>query len=322
MKILVVSGFLGAGKTSFIKELIRRTGREIAVLENEYGDTNLDSQEIQEVGELKVWEFVEGCVCCSKKDSFANTILAISASLDPEYLVVEPTGVGKLSNIMANIEKVSYEKIKPLKPLVIVAPVSYYENMAEYGDLYRDQIAAADKVIYSKIENEDPDYIEQINAEVSKINKDATISDTPYKLHDDEWWDEILAEPDSESSAEDDCETYNEDSHNLLPAKLEQVSFRDVALSNVSELILLLDDVIRYDLGLITRAKGVIKAGNDYVRFDVADRLYAISGADEGIDNQAVFIGAKPDMNALEKRLGKAALNNTLRDGSLLRRKI
>ena len=66
----------------------------------------------------------------------------------------------------------------------------------------------------------------------------------------------------------------------------------------------------------------MIKAGNDYVRFDVADRLYAISGADEGIDNQAVFIGAKPDMNALEKRLGKAALNNTLRDESLLRRKI
>ena len=93
MKILVVSGFLGAGKTTFIKELIKRTGKQIAVLENEYGDTNLDSQDIQETGELKVWEFAEGCVCCSKKDSFANTILAISASLDPEFLVVEPTGV-------------------------------------------------------------------------------------------------------------------------------------------------------------------------------------------------------------------------------------
>lgn len=320
MKILVVSGFLGAGKTTFIKELIRRTGREIAVLENEYGDTNLDSQEIQEVGELKVWEFVEGCVCCSKKDSFANTILAISASLDPEFLVVEPTGVGKLSNIMTNIDKVSYEKIKPLRPLVILAPVSYYENMAEYEELYRDQIAAADKVIYSKIENEDPDYIDQISDEVRKINKNASISDIPYKQHDDAWWDEILAEP--EGSSEDGYEAQKEDSHNLLPAKLEQVSFRDVTLANVSELILLLEDVIRYHLGQITRAKGVIRAGEDYVRFDVADRLYAISGANESIDNQAVFIGAKPDMNALEKRLGRAALNNTLRDESLLRRKI
>lgn len=321
MKILVVSGFLGAGKTTFIKELIKRTGREIAVLENEYGDTNLDSQDIQESGELKVWEFAEGCVCCSKKDSFANTIIAVSASLDPEYLVVEPTGVGKLSNIMANIEKVSYEKIVPLKPLVVLAPVSYYENMAEYEELYTDQIAAAARVIYSKIENEDEDYMAQVSSEIRKINKTAAISDTPYKMHEDAWWDEILSDTYDETDSVDDGEDNDSD---VIPlsAKLEQVSFRDVSLTSVSELILLLEDVLRYELGNITRAKGVIKTGHDYVRFDLADRRYAISGADEAIDNQAVFIGSSPDMSKLEKRLFKAAENNTMRDLSLMRRKI
>ena len=321
MKILVVSGFLGAGKTTFIKELIKRTGREIAVLENEYGDTNLDSQDIQESGELKVWEFAEGCVCCSKKDSFANTIIAVSASLDPEYLVVEPTGVGKLSNIMANIEKVSYEKIVPLKPLVVLAPVSYYENMAEYEELYTDQIAAAARVIYSKIENEDEDYMAQVSSEIRKINKTAAISDTPYKMHEDAWWDEILSDTYDETDSVDDGEDNDSD---VIPlsAKLEQVSFRDVSLTSVSELILLLEDVLRYELGNITRAKGVIKTGHDYVRFDLADRRYAISGADEAIDNQAVFIGSAPEMSKLEKRLFKAAENNTMRDLSLMRRKI
>lgn len=321
MKILVVSGFLGAGKTTFIKELIKRTGREIAVLENEYGDTNLDSQDIQESGELKVWEFAEGCVCCSKKDSFANTIIAVSASLDPEYLVVEPTGVGKLSNIMANIRKVSYEKIVPLKPLVVLAPVSYYENMAEYEELYKDQIAAADKVIYSKIENEDEEYIDRINAEIRKINPDAAISDTPYVTHGDSWWDEILSDTCDEA---DVAESGVANDTDIIPlsAKAEQVSFRDVSLGSVSELILLLEDVLRQELGSITRAKGVVKAGGDYVRFDLADRLYAISGADEAIDNQAVFIGTGPDMSKLEKRLNKAAANNTMRDVSLMRRKI
>ena len=321
MKILVVSGFLGAGKTTFIKELIKRTGREIAVLENEYGDTNLDLQDIQESGELKVWEFAEGCVCCSKKDSFANTIIAVSASLDPEYLVVEPTGVGKLSNIMANIQKVSYEKIVPLKPLVVLAPVSYYENMAEYEELYKDQIAAADKVIYSKIENEDDEYIDRINAEIRKINPDAAISDIPYVTHGDSWWDEILSDTCDEA---DVAESGVTDEQDIIPlsAKTEQVSFRDVSLGSVSELILLLEDVLRHELGGITRAKGVVKAGGDYVRFDLADRLYAISGADEAIDNQAVFIGTGPDMSKLEKRLNKAAANNTMRDASLMRRKI
>lgn len=320
MKILVVSGFLGAGKTTFIKELIRRTGKEIAVLENEYGDTNLDSQEIQETGELKVWEFMEGCVCCSKKDSFANTIVAISASLDPEYLVVEPTGVGKLSNIIDNIHKVSYEKIKLLNPLVVLAPVSYHENMREYGELYADQIANAKGVIFSKIENEASSILDEIQNEIKGINPDAWISDRPYKEHDDEWWYSILTAPD-----EIDADAGIEDAENRIedsPVYMKHVSFRDVRLSGVPELILLLEDAIRYDLGNVVRAKGTVRAGEDFVRFDLADRAYIISGADESLDNQAVFIGKSPDVVKLEKRLHKSALNNTLRDLSLLRRKI
>lgn len=319
MKILVVSGFLGAGKTTFIKELIRRTGREIAVLENEYGDTNLDSQEIQETGELKVWEFMEGCVCCSKKDSFANTIIAISASLNPEYLVVEPTGVGKLSNIIANIHKVSYENIRLLNPLAVLAPVSYHENMKEYGELYSDQIANAKGIIFSKIENEASNLLNKIKEEISTINPDAWISDIPYKEHDDEWWNQILQDPESDAApiSEDEINEAEQ-----APVYMKQVSFRDVQLLSVSELILLLEDTIRYGLGSIVRAKGAIKAGQDFVRFDVADRMYAISGADEALDNQAVFIGENPDMETLERRLHKSALNNTLRDMSLLRRKV
>ena len=319
MKILVVSGFLGAGKTTFIKELIKRTGREIAVLENEYGDTNLDSQEIQETGELKVWEFMEGCVCCSKKDSFANTIIAISASLNPEYLVVEPTGVGKLSNIIANIHKVSYENIRLLNPLAVLAPVSYHENMKEYGELYGDQIANAKGIIFSKIENEASNLLTKIKNEISTINPDAWISDIPYKEHDDEWWNQILQDPESEAAPIGE-NVINEAEQD--PVYMKQVSFRDVQLSSVSELILLLEDTIRYGLGSIVRAKGAIKAGEDFVRFDVADRMYAISGADEALDNQAVFIGENPDMEKLERRLHKSALNNTLRDMSLLRRKV
>ncbi|MBR2674694.1 MAG: GTP-binding protein [Mogibacterium sp.] len=320
MKILVVSGFLGAGKTTFIKELIKRTGREIVVLENEYGDTNLDSQEIQEVGELKVWEFAEGCVCCSKKDSFANTLLAISAALDPEYLVVEPTGVGKLSNIIANIHKISYDKIKLLNPIVVIPPGSFYENMKEYSDLYSDQIANAKGIILSKIENEASNSLKKIKDDICIINPHAWVSDVPYREHDDEWWDMILTDP--ELCGTDAGNNGRENANEQNPVYMKHVSFRDVSLSSVSELILLLEDIIRYDLGKIVRAKGAIRTGTDYVRFDVADRMYAISGADESLDNQAVFIGDDPDMEKLEFRLHKPAINNTMRDMSLLRRKI
>ena len=124
MNILIVSGFLGAGKTTFIKELIRRTRKNIVILENEYGETNLDSQELAKSGEnVDVWDMLEGCVCCTMKDSFAKSIMTISASLQPDYLVVEPTGIGKLSNILDNISKTTYEKIRILPPVAIISQI-------------------------------------------------------------------------------------------------------------------------------------------------------------------------------------------------------
>ena len=106
MKILIVSGFLGAGKTTFIKELVRRSGTRPVIMENEYGENNLDATELEQSlsaqKEMKILEFMEGCVCCTKKDSFVNSVLTVFSGLDPEYLVIEPTGVGRLSNILQN----------------------------------------------------------------------------------------------------------------------------------------------------------------------------------------------------------------------------
>ena len=76
MKILVISGFLGAGKTTFIKELIRRTGKNIVVMENEFGSAALDSNAVSGSG-IEVLEFMEGCVCCTMKDSFVNSVLTV-----------------------------------------------------------------------------------------------------------------------------------------------------------------------------------------------------------------------------------------------------
>ena len=88
MQILLISGFLGAGKTTFIKELIKRTDKKPVIMENEYGANNLDSLELQnsspKAGEIKVLEFMEGCVCCTMKDSFVNSVFTIYSSIGPE----------------------------------------------------------------------------------------------------------------------------------------------------------------------------------------------------------------------------------------------
>lgn len=297
MKILVVSGFLGAGKTTFIKELIRRTGKFLVVLENEYGENDLDSRALKGSGEIEILEFMEGCVCCTKKDSFVNTILSISAAMDPEYLVVEPTGVGRLSNILENIGKVQYDRISLLPSILILSPRSLESNLANYGDICTDQIKNANRILFSKAEQEPPEILDAAEALVHAINPEAEVLKTHYSLQDDSWWNATL-----QSSADVSCPVSEPEAAEL--PDYQQISLQHACIANPGELIILLEDVLRGEFGRIPRAKGVLPIGHEYLRFDLADGLYGIiKDEDDHPVSQCVFIGKDIDMQALLRRL-------------------
>lgn len=287
MNILVVSGFLGAGKTTFIKEMIRQTRRPIVVLENEYGETDLDSREIsQSTGDgVQVMELIEGCVCCTRKDSFANSLIAIQASLSPEILVVEPTGVAKLGNILSNVQKVVWEQIRLLPPVVVIAPRSYAANMQEYRDICEDQIRHAAVVVFSKIENEAPEVIADVKRRVLDLNPNAAVIDTPYPAMGESWFNALTTEGEAPPAAE-----------STESDRLEQLTLQDAAMTAPEQLILLLEALIHGRLGSVARAKGVVPCGGTWLRFNAADGLYQIAAVDPKDEPQAaqcVFIGAE-----------------------------
>ena len=297
MKILIVSGFLGAGKTTFIKEMIERTKKNLVILENEYGQNNIDSKELSGNGpaDLKLLEFMEGCVCCTQKDKFSNTILTISAGLDPEYLVVEPTGVGKLSNIIAAIKKVMYEKIILLNPIVVVSPRGFYDNMAEFPEIYTDQLRYAGTVVLSKIENENINVINEVADKIHEINPSADIITEHYSKMDVTWWESLLS---CEDSIEEDI-AKTEETSELMSVDINLASF-----DGISELVIFLEDVLRGTFGYITRAKGVIKVGSEWMRFDLADKMYSIVGEQSAKPKtQSVFFGKDIDKEHLMDRL-------------------
>lgn len=298
MNILLVSGFLGTGKTTFIKELIKRTGTNPVILENEYGDNSIDAQELQNTSsgknKLEILEFMEGCVCCTMKDSFVNSVLTVFSSLSPEYLIIEPTGVGRLSNIIKNLEPLLHDNITLLKPIVVVTPRSYRQNIAEWEGLYKDQIINADTVVFSKGENESPDVLSETESAIRAINPNADIIKDHYSGQDDEWWRSILALPAPDTNA---IET-DTDSRNI-----SQLTLDNVRLSNLSELITLLEDCLHGELGHIVRAKGTLTVGNENIRFDLADRMYSIT--DSSLDkSQCVFIGELLDTTKIRSRMG------------------
>lgn len=309
MKILVVSGFLGAGKTTFIKELIRRTKKQPVILENEYGDNNLDSRSLSGGGALEILEFMEGCVCCTKKDSFVNTVLSISAAMDPEYLVIEPTGIGKLGNILSSIRRIEYERIALLPSVLVLAPRSINSYLKEFPEIYTDQVKHASKIVFSKSENESPELLQRVTEQIRTINADAEIISSHYSTMDDAWWNALFEGSQSAAKAVEPPEyrkrslgySLNDVAQNL--GQPQQITLKNVALSSLAELIILLEDVLRGRFGYIPRAKGVVLVGAEYLRFDLADNLYAIIGADEKEPkSQLTFIGNRLDVEGLRAR--------------------
>ncbi len=288
MKILLVSGFLGAGKTTFIQELIRRTGREFVILENEYAPVNIDGRLLQgslpSDSKVNVWEMTEGCICCSRKGDFAASVLTIANTLDPDYLIVEPTGVGMLSNVISNLMQIEYDRITLLAPLTVLDCKNYVQDEAEYPAIMEDQITYARTVVISKNEHVEASEFARAREFIGKINPKADIPEGHYSLCPQSWWENLLS---------------YDWKGNLLRAADEPVfqdlpdsfSLENVSMRSPGELICFLEDLIRGEFGTVIRAKGCVKISEDRVSFDVTEADYSVRGTDVQSESSLVFIG-------------------------------
>lgn len=288
MKILIISGFLGAGKTTFIKTMAQRTRRDFVVLENEYGGSGIDTQTLQSdlasaAPDINIWELTEGCVCCSMKDSFANSILTIANSLDPEYLIVEPTGVAKLGSLIGNLRRIQYENIVLLKPLTILDCHNFETGRRECGEIWLDQLRNAGTIVFSKTESADVSELESLDAEARKLNSEAQVITRHYSTLPDDWFNALL-----EQYLDEDYRPPEAVEGSELP---ETLTLQGVALEHPEQLILFLNGVTAGTFGRILRAKGFLKTGEIWLRFDVVGNRYAITGAEPAEDSQTVFIG-------------------------------
>ena len=299
MKILVVSGFLGAGKTTFIKELARRTHRDFAIMENEYGEVGIDGQLLQEgqapaAEKVNIWELTEGCICCSMKSDFATAVLTIANTVDPEFLIVEPTGVGMLSKVLENLAKIQYEKISLLSPVTILDGNSFDRYLSEFPEIYRDQLAAAGSILVSKMESADSATLDALNEKLAGISPAAEICTSHYSENPDTWWQGLLQRP---------CAGAPPLPVEEADTQLKNLGLTDIWLDSPNHLILFLQGVVSGVFGGICRAKGYLKTGGAWLRFDVADRTYSITGIEAQPDSRAVFIGKDLKRNLLREAL-------------------
>ena len=283
MKILIISGFLGAGKTTFIKELAKRTKKEIAIFENEYGTSGVDGDILKEATKVNIWELTEGCICCSVKGDFAASVLTIANTVNPEYLVIEPTGVAMLSNLITNLKQIEYEHIKLMAPISIVDALSLERYKNEFPEIYKDQIEFADTVIFSKSENLSDNEKEKLSLEVKSINNSCNIVSDHYSTQPDSWWDSLLLK-----YLDGTVEIPIKDETAEMP---DSFSLNNISVRTVEKFIIFLENLIRGLYGNVFRAKGSFAVKGLNLRFDVADSRYLVELDTDEISDKVVFIG-------------------------------
>ena len=292
MKILLVSGFLGAGKTTFIKEMAKNINLEFVVLENEYADIGIDGDFLDEKN-LNVWEMSEGCICCSMKGDFKSSIKKIYFEINPEYLVIEPTGVGMLSSIIENIREINNNDIEILSPLTLIDITSFNEYLETFNNFFIDNLKNTGKVILTKLENYNPFDIENIKNEISKINNNLVIITDDYRTFPKEWFGEIL-------NKNIDNKIIDKNFSLKTHINLRTFSKENVNLKTMDELGLLLNRLVNGDFGKIYRAKGIVKVDGYWGKFNLVYKNFEMEPVTNAKETKIVIIGNNLDVENLK----------------------
>lgn len=309
MKILIISGFLGAGKTTFIKSMVKNTGRQFVVVENEFGDVGVDgpllsAREQQEVEPPTVWELTEGCICCSMKLDFSNSVMTIANTLNPDYLIVEPSGVAFLGPILDNLKKICYgDAIQLLKPVTLTDYQHYKTSMVDYKECITDQAAHAGWVLLSKSEGCSEEVYTEFAKEIHACNPACDVPACHYDQLPRSWWKKLLETPLDPSSLGPAAEV-TEDRR----PKLRQISFKDVRIHDIPTLVSILVRLSSLIDGKIIRAKGFFPIGDEWIRFDVVESTYEIRSADAMEDTRIIVIGRGLNVQQLEEIWGASAV--------------
>ncbi|MBR4575809.1 MAG: GTP-binding protein [Clostridia bacterium] len=189
VKINVISGFLGAGKTTLIRKLLTGSLRKekVVLLENEYGEIGIDGGFMKDAG-ITVTELNAGCICCTLAGDFQAAVDQLIDTYHPDRILVEPTGVGKLSEILSAVEKAKtrHPDIEVGGSATVVDAGKCRMYMKNFGEFFLDQVKSASTVIFSRTQLLDAARVEKSRQLIAEAHPDARIITTP--------WDEM--EPD------------------------------------------------------------------------------------------------------------------------------
>ncbi len=181
-KIDIYSGFLGAGKTTLIKKMIQEAykGEKLVLIENEFGEIGIDGGFLQDAG-INITEMNSGCICCSLVGDFGKALEQVIEEYNPDRIVIEPSGVGKLSDVVAAVNKVTNANVVLGYTVAVVDASKVKIYMKNFGEFYNNQVETAGTIVLSRTDNLPQEKLHKAVTMLREKNMTATVVTTPWE---------------------------------------------------------------------------------------------------------------------------------------------
>ena len=341
-KIDIFSGFLGAGKTTLIKKLIKESfaGQKVVLIENEFGEIGIDGGFLKESG-IQINELNAGCICCSLVGDFRAALQQVVEQYHPDRIVIEPSGVGKLSDVTRAVEGVAEHLDVQLSSFVTVADVNKVKMyMKNFGEFYDDQISHASCIILSRTQNATEEKIAAAVAMLREKNPTATIVTTAWDAltgeqilkamsTKDDFKAELIAmaaKANAEHAHEDEEEEHEHHHHHDHDDDHDEhcccghhhhhhdhdadevftswgvETARKFSKADIEHALTELDTG---NYGMILRSKGIVDGGADgWLEFDYVPGEWEVRARGADVGGKLVVIGSKLDEKAIAALFG------------------
>ena len=320
-KIDIFSGFLGAGKTTLIKKLIKEAfaGQQVVLIENEFGEIGIDGGFLKESG-IQINELNAGCICCSLVGDFRAALQQVVEQYHPDRIVIEPSGVGKLSDVTRAVEGVAEHLDVQLSSFVTVADVNKVKMyMKNFGEFYDDQISHASCILLSRTQTASEEKIAAAVAMLREKNPTATIVTTA--------WDELtgeqilkamstkddfkaeliaMAAKANEKHAEEDEEEEHHHHHHHADEVFTSWGIETPNTYSAEDIEKILTALDSGEYGAILRAKGMVPAPDGtWVYYDYVPEEHDIRSGKPEVTGKICVIGSKLDEDKLAELFHK-----------------
>ena len=314
-KLDIISGFLGAGKTTLIQKLIgeKLFEEQLAIIENEFGEIGIDGSLLKRGG-VKIKEINSGCICCTLVGDFEIAIEEIISTYHPDRLIIEPSGVGKLSDVIKACETPHIKELVDINMIITVVDVLKYKTyMKNFGAFFENQIRYAKTIILSRTQKADDQKIALAVADIQRKNSKASIITTPWEALDATLMLSV-AEQDVSLSLENHVKALHAqnvmsiqvegDFHNhSADAVFDVWSMETPRCYDKEELKRILESLnTETKYGLVLRGKGILQMhSKEWIQFDYVPEEIGIQMTQADYTGRLCIIG---------KQLNKEEINN------------